>query len=251
MSFTKRRFLNLPLGQQHKKRADLLRKIYDHASEELLEEYNQLQTWTNEQPLHSLHPKDVADRFHEHLKASGFSLAEHQLLPSTKTTDRQLSEPCWPIAVYLDNLRSAFNVGSVLRTVEAFSLGTVYFAPSTPGITHKQVQKAAMGTDQWIKSHSDIPLDQLPKPIIALELSDQAVSLYHFIFPETFTLVLGNEEYGCSEDALAKADYIVEIPMRGRKNSLNVANAFAIVAGEIQRQKQMNQSKDLYDLSSE
>lgn len=239
MNFTKTKFLSLPTAQQHKKRAELLRQIYELNSETLLTEYNQLQSWLNEPSLVDLNREKIADRFHEHLKKAEFAVSEHQLLSSIKKNDRETAAPLWPIAIYLDQLRSAFNVGSILRTVEALSLGTVYFSQSTPNISHKQVQKAAMGTEKWMKVYSDTPLEELPKPIIALELSSYSVPLYQFIFPETFTLVLGNEEYGCSAASLAQANYLIEIPMRGRKNSLNVANAFAIVAGEIQRQKQM------------
>ena len=51
------------------------------------------------------------------------------------------------------------------------------------------------------------------------------------------TFPLGNEEYGCSKETLAMADYLLTIPLYGRKNSLNVSNAFAIAAQEICRQK--------------
>ncbi|MCE2983540.1 MAG: TrmH family RNA methyltransferase, partial [Parachlamydia sp.] len=91
--------------------------------------------------------------------------------------------------------------------------------------------------DQWVSCFKEIPLSQLKKPIIALETATGAHNLYDFSFPSSFTLVVGNEEYGCSDETLHLADEWVEIPLRGRKNSLNVANAFAIAAGEIARQK--------------
>jgi tRNA G18 (ribose-2'-O)-methylase SpoU len=150
------------------------------------------------------------------------------------------SEEAWPIAIYLDNLRSAHNVGSVIRTVEALAIGSLYFSCQTPFITHQQVQNTAMGSTQWVSCYQGVDLSSLPRPIVVLETSPEALSLYEFIFPSSFTLVIGNEEYGCSDETLKLADYLVEIPLRGCKNSLNVANAFAIAAGEISRQKRLN-----------
>jgi tRNA G18 (ribose-2'-O)-methylase SpoU len=159
------------------------------------------------------------------------------LLPHIKKKDRpSAGEEPWPLAVYLDHIRSAHNVGSILRTVEAFSLGKVYFSSDTPYIDHSQVQKASMGTFDQVPCFRDSSVADLPKPVIALETSEDAISLYEFLFPGKFSLVIGNEEYGCSDEVLRKADYLVEIPLRGRKNSLNVANAFAIAAAEIAKQ---------------
>ena len=92
---------------------------------------------------------------------------------------------------------------------------------------------------EWVSCYENASFEHLPKPLIALETTDNAISLYDFIFPTVFTIALGNEEYGCSSDVLKCADIILEIPLVGRKNSLNVANTFAIVASEIQRQKRL------------
>lgn len=243
MDFTKHKFLNLPFVRRHKKCAQLLRKIYDHLlekkeSDALLNHYNTLQIWQKESPLSEISFKTLSDRYHQHLQDANCTLKEHSFLPQLRQGDRPVCEKCWEIAIYLDHLRSAHNVGSIIRTTEAFALGTVYFSSDTPFIDHKQVQEASMETYQWVSCHQAPSLDQLPHPVIVLDTSSEAHSLYDFIFPETFTLVLGNEEYGCSDKMLEAADYLVEIPLRGRKNSLNVANAFAIVAGEIYRQKE-------------
>ncbi len=198
--------------------------------------YNDIAKWMDLPRLpQSL--KETADRYHYHLNRAALKHKEHNLLPAIRRGDRQHAEPPWPIAIYFDNIRSAHNVGSMLRTIEAFSLGEAYFSDNTPFVTHKQVKDAAMGADTWIKCHLGIKLADLPRPLIAMETSTQAVSLQDFLFPESFTLILGNEEYGCSDETLQQADYLVEIPLRGHKNSLNVANAFAIVAAEIHRQK--------------
>ena len=66
------------------------------------------------------------------------------------------------------------------------------------------------------------------------------MSIYDFTFPEKFTLILGNEEYGLSDEWLNQCDQIVTIPMWGFKNSLNVASAYAIAAYEIRKQHFLN-----------
>jgi len=241
VNFTKHKFLDLPFERRHKKCAELLRIIFDlllskNSIEEPLQHYQQMQKWMEASELQNTDLKTIADRYHEHLKQAKFHLKEHSLLTIRKGDSEQAQEP-WPIAIYLDNLRSAHNVGSIIRTTEALSLGQLYFSSETPFIDNKQVQDAAMGTHEWVKCSAQANLNALPKPIVALETSPQAISLHDFIFPDSFTLVVGNEEYGCSDAALKQTDFLIEIPLRGRKNSLNVANAFAIAAVEIQRQR--------------
>lgn len=239
--FTARKFLRLNPEQQHKKCVEVLRALIEEYEDRVLffknyEIYRQLELWLQLAPAPLNDPKQLADRFHEHLRLADQKLKEHRLL-LIKKTDRSQAEETWDISIYLDHIRSAHNVGSILRTTEAFRLGKVYFSEQTPSITHKQVQDTAMGCADWIESERCGSLAQLPAPYIALETSEQATPLYDFTFPERFTLIIGNEEYGCSDVSLQLADQIIEIPLRGKKNSLNVANAFAITAAEIQRQK--------------
>jgi tRNA G18 (ribose-2'-O)-methylase SpoU len=239
--FTQVKFQQMPIERQHKKCAELLRKLYDasdhKALDYLLEQYTLWRGWMGISPFAPLNKENISNCYHWHMQHARQSVKEHRLLPSIKTQDRLIAEPHWPIAIYFDRIRSAHNVGSILRTIEAYSLGTAYFAPQTPFIDHKQVQDASMGASQWVECRIETSLDKLPHPIIALETSTRAISLHEFIFPPSFTLAIGNEEYGCSEQILYEADYLVEIPLRGRKNSLNVANAFAIAAAEIARQR--------------
>lgn len=243
-SFTKRKFLGLPLEQQHKKCAEVLRMAFEEVmagnASSNLSHYNEMAEWLTLTPCTASDVKAIADRYHMHLQLASIQFKEHNLLPDIRQGDRSSGEPIWPIAIYLDHVRSAHNVGSIIRTVEAFSLGRIYFSEQTPFYTHKQVKDASMGTSEWVECIQGVQLESLPRPIIALETCQDAISLYEFVFPESFTLAVGNEEYGCSEHTLKNADYIVEIPLRGRKNSLNVANAFAIAVSEISKQRTKN-----------
>lgn len=254
VDFTRKKFLELPLKRQHKKCAELLCELYqklikgDNWTSEWMA-YQQLTHWMNAKQFPDLPTaKVIADAYHEHLLQAEISKREHHLLQNVRTGDREQGEEPWPIAIYLDRLRSAHNVGSIIRTVEGLALGEIYFSPTTPFITHKQVQDTSMGSYQWVRCFQGVHLSSLQRPIIALETSPDAISLYDFIFPSSFTLVVGNEEYGCSDETLALVDFIIEIPLRGRKNSLNVANAFAIAAGECARQKNaLKGLKEFYD----
>lgn len=243
VDFTKKKFLAFPLARQHKKCAELLRHVYEKIAdqEEFSAEWKHYQDLSNwmQKPVCVDVPSNklISDLYHGHLRQAHVSKKEHHLLPHIRRGDRLEGEEPWPIAIYLDGLRSAHNVGSIIRTTEALALGSLYFSSSTPTASHQQVRNTAMGSSQWVNCKEGVELSSLPHPIIALETSDQAHSLYEFNFPASFTLVVGNEEYGCSDEALALSDFLVEIPLRGRKNSINVANAFAMAAGEISRQK--------------
>ncbi|NDB83428.1 MAG: TrmH family RNA methyltransferase [Alphaproteobacteria bacterium] len=229
--WTQTKFLSLPPEQQHKKASELLRQI--QRGERYLEPiYNNLCIWMNLALLPKFSLEPLSNRFHLHLQNADVSWQEHNLLLVNKS-DQPSDIACLPIGIYLDNLRSAFNVGSILRTVEAFRLGTVYFSRSTPFINHPKVQKTSMGTFDKIRCIQVDSLEGLPRPFIALETVTSAPTISDFTFPPSFTLLLGNEEYGLSETTLASVDQFVQIPLLGYKNSLNVASAFAIAASKI------------------
>ncbi len=223
--FTPQKFFSLPLEQRHKKCAEKLREAY--------EAYLELADWMGEPPL----PEEingVANRYHHHLAAAKQQLKEHNLLPRVRTGDRSApATEVLPWAVYLDHLRSAHNIGSIIRTLEAFRLGPLLISPQTPDPEHKQVRDAAMGAAEWISWQRIDSLDQLPRPLVAVETVEGACPVGDFEWPAAGCVVIGNEETGISAEVLAICDYVVEIPLFGRKNSLNVANAFAIVAAAI------------------
>jgi tRNA G18 (ribose-2'-O)-methylase SpoU len=219
-TFSIKKWKNLSLQQQHNKCAERLRARAG--------EYRQLEEWLGLPPIDLSDFEAIADRYHTHCRLADVQWQEHNLL--IREGDRQEGAPYLPIAIYLDEIRSAHNVGSVVRTVEAFRLGKLYLSSNTPSLDHKQVQDASMGAWQWVEWEKVDDLSQLPRPIIALETSDTATPMRDFCPLPSCTLVLGNEERGCSRRILEVADQIVEIPLVGRKNSLNVANAFAILA---------------------
>ncbi len=226
------KFLQFSEKAKHKYAAELIRAAYLDASK--FPYYKEVESWLLLPPV-AFTKEALSDRYHEHLRVATISLKEDSFLPSVSHLDSLSEEPFLPIDIYLDNLRSAHNVGSILRTTEAFRLGEIHFSEKTPFQDHPKISKSAMGTESIVTCHKQTKLSNLKQPLIALETHENAISIYDFIFPESFSLLVGNEEYGLSKAALDHATIFLKIPLFGSKNSLNVANAFAIAASEIRR----------------
>lgn len=241
-SFTKKKFFKLEERQRQRKCAQVVRAIYESLlKNKSIEEYQNLYetflNWMGEKsPTYD--PVALSNRYHEHLRKAQLAIKEHNLLPTMRRGDKAAKLPFGEVAIYLDNIRSAYNVGSILRTCEALRLGRIYFSAKSPFIDNDKVIKTAMGTASIVPCKQITTLETLPRPWIVLDTCLDAISVEDFIFPlPSFTLIIGNEEYGVSQSLLEQADHFVDIPMLGMKNSINVACAFAIAASKIARQK--------------
>ncbi len=157
----------------------------------------------------------------------------------------QVSKPSDPLPLFfvLDHLRSSFNVGSLFRTAECMGVGHIYLVGYTPTPQDLGVQKTAMGTEKAVSwsthHHLQEVIDQLSKkqvPLVALETAESAQSLLGWTAPSSVALLVGNERFGLSQKSLQMVDQIIEIPLMGQKNSLNVANALSVTTFEIVRQ---------------
>ncbi len=132
--------------------------------------------------------------------------------------------------VFLEDIRSPFNVGTILRTAEALGFEEVLLSPACADPRHPRAERSAMGAVDIIPWRR-CPLEELPAlgAVFALELGGAAIG--EFAFPKRGVLILGSEELGVSAAALALSDGCrVSIPMRGLKASINVAVAFGIAA---------------------
>ncbi len=139
-----------------------------------------------------------------------------------------------PIEVICHNLRSTWNVGSVMRSAEFFGANKVWLT----GFSPSPDPRTSLGSENMIEWEKVSDLNSLEKGAawISLETAADAVDLYDFSFPKNCVLLLGNERKGLDQEALAMADHILRIPMRGKKNSLNVATSFSVVISEYVRQ---------------
>lgn len=136
----------------------------------------------------------------------------------------------FPIRLYLEDLRSPFNVGAIFRTAEAFGVQEILVSSDTPSPLHPRALKTARGTSEilpWAVARLD-SLAETAGALFALEVGGTPCE--EFRFPARGTLLIGSEELGLSPEALRLATAgRVSIPMAGAKRSLNVAVAFGIV----------------------
>ena len=152
-----------------------------------------------------------------------------------------------PIAVVLDEVRSALNVGSVFRTADAFACAEVILCGFTATPPHREIMKTALGSTESVAwrhfSETETALNTLRTEgyvLVAVEQADATIFLQNIDNQllnqqkdgAKVALILGNEVDGVSEIAMAMADYVVEIPQFGTKHSLNIAVTAGIVVWE-------------------
>ncbi len=174
----------------------------------------------------------------EHLRFSlmesmGLSPADWDFCdPETQRMSREEAR-ILPMRVYLDDIRSPFNVGSIFRSAEAFGAAGLYLSEYSARPDHKRAQRTSMGCTEilpWrICGVEEIPPSERG-PLFALELGGSAIE--EFEFPESGIVVVGSEELGVSpelRECAREEAGIVSIPLSGAKASLNVAVAFGIL----------------------
>jgi len=178
------------------------------------------------------------------------AVVDHDIMPSSLDRSRQEQLQRWPLQVVCDNIRSAFNVGAMFRSADCLGIESIHLCGYTSNPENIKTRKAAMGADQWVSwqwhAHSLDAIRQLKEQglsIIALETVQDSPSIYEFDWPKPCALLLGNERHGLPADLLQAADHICHIPVYGYKNSLNIATAFALAAGEVVRQWRHHDSK--------
>lgn len=142
------------------------------------------------------------------------------------------------LIVILDNLRSTYNVGAIFRTADASGVSKIYLCGITPSPDrNEKIKKISLGAENyvlWEKVSQTWRLIQTLKKegyfLIALEQNPKSKNLFKIkkIKKKKIALILGKETKGLSQKILSKADLIVEIPMYGKKESLNVSVAFGI-----------------------
>jgi len=148
----------------------------------------------------------------------------------------------------LPNIRSALNVGAIFRTADAAGINKIYLTGYTPrptdkfGRIQKDIAKSALGAEGWIPweyvSNINILINKLKKQgfkIIALEQDKRAIDYRKIKISKDVAIVLGEEVNGINKKILDKCDDIIEIPMYGKKESLNVSVACGITLFRILR----------------
>ncbi len=149
------------------------------------------------------------------------------------------------LELLLDNIRSLYNVGSIMRTADGAGVRHLHLGGITAPPTHPRLAKTALGAESalpWTQHRNSVQAAEKLKAagyaIWVLEEGETAVNLFTVSLPTNpghpILLVIGNEKVGVDPAVQQMADCTFALPMSGVKNSLNVAVAFGIAIYQIQ-----------------
>jgi tRNA G18 (ribose-2'-O)-methylase SpoU len=140
------------------------------------------------------------------------------------------------IHLLLDNIRSAFNVGSIFRTADALNCVEIYICGITPYPDNPRVINTALGAEKSVpfeifdSTVEAVELLQMEGiPVYALEQAEKSKDFSKIEYPDELGIVVGHEREGVTDEVLEQVDKVIEIPMFGEKNSLNVGVAAAVL----------------------
>jgi len=149
-----------------------------------------------------------------------------------------------PIIVVLENIRSAYNVGSLFRTADAFLLKSIYICGYTAFPPHKEIKKTALGAEETVEwKYFKLIKDAIEElrnenfKIYAVEQTENSLMLQSTNFQpaEKLAVIFGNEVTGVEQSTIELTDGCIEIPQLGMKHSLNIATAAGVVLWELVR----------------
>jgi len=141
----------------------------------------------------------------------------------------------------LDNIRSVHNVGSIFRTAETLGISRIYCAGTTPTPLDRFGRKRADFKKVSLGAEDSVPWEYVEDPailikklkkegftVIALEQDENSVDYKNVSLGRDTLIILGNEVDGVSPILLKLSDVIAEIPLKGKKESLNVSVAAGV-----------------------
>jgi tRNA G18 (ribose-2'-O)-methylase SpoU len=144
--------------------------------------------------------------------------------------------------VVLDRVTQAYNIGALFRLCDAMLAERLVITGTEVDLHKRNLGQAACGTQFWTPwSQEKTAVEAVFRAkaegyqIAAVELATNSVRPEAFVPKFPVCLVLGGEFDGVSQDVVDLADAVIEIPMRGMANSINVSTAAAIVLYELSR----------------
>ncbi len=147
----------------------------------------------------------------------------------------------FPVVAILENIRSAYNVGSVFRTADAFLIKSVFITGYTAKPPHKEITKTALGAQDSVDwkyfENTKAAIEHLKQnhyKIYAVEQVDDSITLEN-LYKQSFekiAFIFGNEVTGVDQEIISLCDGSIEIPQFGMKHSLNISVAAGIVMWE-------------------
>jgi 23S rRNA (guanosine2251-2'-O)-methyltransferase len=163
-----------------------------------------------------------------------------------KSVDEFRQSDKMPIIIVLENIRSAYNVGSVFRTSDAFLIEAIYIIGYSAKPPHKEIKKTALGAEETVTwkhfattAEAIQELKSLGYNVFAAEQVEDSYKLNAIGFEpdEKIAVVFGNEVTGVEQSTIHLCDGCIEIPQLGMKHSLNIATAVGVVLWELVRQR--------------
>ena len=154
------------------------------------------------------------------------------------TPEEYRERPASGVAVVLDNVRSAYNVGSAFRSADAFGADKVWLCGICATPPSAEIHKTALGAELSVPwEHAEDTLEAVERlkkdgyTVIAVEQTENSVKLDSGLEvpPGKRAFVFGNEVEGVRQEVVDAADFSLEIPQHGTKHSLNVAVTVGIV----------------------
>jgi 23S rRNA (guanosine2251-2'-O)-methyltransferase len=185
-------------------------------------------------------PSDLSIQTFEKCPFCGYSMRSVNSPFSNYSSNLQQKElKIHDVSLVLDNLRSTLNVGSIFRTSDGAGVKHIYCCGTTPTPDHPKIGKTSLGAESFIpwsyhKNSIDLIRSFHPEEITLISFESTQNSRSIFDIPEqklpknSILVVVGNEISGIDPEILDLSDFVLDIPMLGNKQSLNVAVAAGI-----------------------
>ncbi len=193
-----------------------------------------------------LKSKGVGDNFQFYAdkelmnKIVGYKLHQGIMAIAKQPEEKALEDLKSPIVV-MNGIINSENVGSIIRNAVAFGINSIIYDKDTSNPFLRRAVRVSMGTvfdinyyqsQNLMETLNDLKT-KFDYSLIALEISDGAISLNQFQFPEKIAIIFGSEGKGIKDSILKKSDKIVYIPINKNVPSINVAATSAIVFNAI------------------
>ena len=238
----KRKFVRLSSSRQHEYLSFLARKTLKTGDfPGFLKRYNEMQSWIE---LDRYIPPDYLtdeEALYEYFlfHNSFTSNPQDALGDESQVPDKEAVtwKPGFDVTIVLDQVRSPYNVGSVLRLIDNFGFRRLVHNSEWLRFDHPQLCKSARGCQKWIpvELRKDLInwLNSEKLPVIGLETSPEAVDIDKWQPEKACILVIGNEAYGIADELRSCCKTLVKIPMFGFKKSMNLHHALAVIGHKI------------------
>jgi tRNA G18 (ribose-2'-O)-methylase SpoU len=161
-----------------------------------------------------------------------------------KSIEEFKGSPKNSVIAVLENVRSAYNVGSVFRTADAFLIEAIYLTGYTARPPHKEIRKTALGAEDTVDwKHFPNALEAVKElkqnaySVFAVEQVENSISLEKFDNFGKIAIIFGNEVTGVEQSTIGLCDGSIEIPQLGMKHSLNIATAAGVVLWDLVRKR--------------